>query len=256
MSATSTWSASELLPLWPRPRSAKPGTSTSRVPPSVALVHASGCCADLIERAFERTRRHAFWVAAADDAPPPLPHLRVRVPGGDDGTPPERRACAAGPAAELPVFTTLRVEVRAARATPLQHGVDESYELELTRAGGVLRATTEWGALRGLESFAQLVQWGGSDYRLCGLPLTVKDSPEWQWRGLLLDTARHFLPLEGALLPMLDAMAALKLNVLHLHLTDAHAFPFVRRARAPPSSQTCPCGQRARDTHTRGRANS
>ena len=43
---------------------------------------------------------------------------------------------------------------------------------------------------------------------------------------MLLDTARHFLPLDTGLLPMLDVMEALKLNVLHLHLTDAHAFPF------------------------------
>ena len=117
------------------------------------------------------------------------------------------------------------------QATALQYGVDESYTLELDFGGGVLRAATEWGALRGLESFAQLVQWNGADYRLCGLPLVLNDSPEWQWRGMLLDTSRHFLPLKTALLPMLDAMEALKLNVLYLHLTDAHSFPYGSEVR-------------------------
>ena len=42
--------------------------------------------------------------------------------------------------------------------------------------------------------------------------------------GLLVDTARHFLPVADALLPLLDGMAALKLNVLHWHLTDTQAF--------------------------------
>ncbi|MFD0393630.1 family 20 glycosylhydrolase [Streptomyces nogalater] len=43
--------------------------------------------------------------------------------------------------------------------------------------------------------------------------------PRFRWRGLLLDVARHFMPKEGVL-RYLDLMAAHKLNVLHLHLTD------------------------------------
>jgi hexosaminidase len=47
----------------------------------------------------------------------------------------------------------------------------------------------------------------------------VEDAPRFRWRGLLLDVARHFLPKDGVL-RYLDLMAAHKLNVLHLHLTD------------------------------------
>ncbi|MFJ4533518.1 beta-N-acetylhexosaminidase [Streptomyces nigrescens] len=48
---------------------------------------------------------------------------------------------------------------------------------------------------------------------------TVDDGPRFAWRGMLLDVARHFLPKDGVL-RYLDLLAAHKLNVLHLHLTD------------------------------------
>ncbi|MFE1914006.1 beta-N-acetylhexosaminidase [Streptomyces anandii] len=47
----------------------------------------------------------------------------------------------------------------------------------------------------------------------------VEDAPRFRWRGLMLDVARHFTPKDGVL-RHLDLMAAHKLNVLHLHLTD------------------------------------
>ena len=68
------------------------------------------------------------------------------------------------------------------------------------------------------------MQWDGGRYVLCGLPLTLSDAPLFEWRGMLIDTARHYLPVP-TLLTMLDGMAALKLNTLHWHLTDSQAFP-------------------------------
>ncbi|MFF4955091.1 beta-N-acetylhexosaminidase [Streptomyces chattanoogensis] len=49
--------------------------------------------------------------------------------------------------------------------------------------------------------------------------VVVEDEPRFAWRGMLLDVARHFLPKDGVL-RYLDLLAAHKLNVLHLHLTD------------------------------------
>ncbi|MFI1810122.1 beta-N-acetylhexosaminidase [Streptomyces sp. NPDC020422] len=49
--------------------------------------------------------------------------------------------------------------------------------------------------------------------------LTLADGPRFPWRGLMLDVARHFMPKDDVL-RQLDLMAAHKLNVLHLHLTD------------------------------------
>ncbi|MFG3345655.1 beta-N-acetylhexosaminidase [Streptomyces sp. NPDC048018] len=48
---------------------------------------------------------------------------------------------------------------------------------------------------------------------------TIEDEPRFAWRGLMLDVARHFMPKDDVL-RQLDLMAAHKLNVLHLHLTD------------------------------------
>jgi N-acetyl-beta-hexosaminidase len=56
------------------------------------------------------------------------------------------------------------------------------------------------------------------------VPLTIVDGPRFPYRGLLVDTARHFLPLEF-LLRVVDGLAAVKMNVLHIHFTDDESFP-------------------------------
>ncbi|EOD04016.1 hypothetical protein EMIHUDRAFT_77540, partial [Emiliania huxleyi CCMP1516] len=50
------------------------------------------------------------------------------------------------------------------------------------------------------------------------------------WRGLMLDSARHYLPVE-AITAMLDAMSFNKLNVLHWHISDSQSFPLLTKAR-------------------------
>ena len=220
------WTHEERLPVWPRPRRVSVGSGTAVVQAKAPLFQlaAGGCCKELLEAALRRAERRLSWAQGVE--PLPLPHLRVRATGvREDGTPPERRQCERAPSA---VFGTLSVEVLSSAPSPLQFGADESYTLELAAAGGggVLRARSEWGVLHGLETFTSLVQWDGEQLVLCNLPLTLNDAPEFSWRGLLLDTARHYLPLESAIMPLLDGMAALKLNVLHWHICDASAFPF------------------------------
>lgn len=58
---------------------------------------------------------------------------------------------------------------------------------------------------------------------------TVTDAPRFPWRGALVDTSRHFQPLP-ALYAFVDALAYSKMNVLHWHITDDQAFPFVSAA--------------------------
>lgn len=55
-------------------------------------------------------------------------------------------------------------------------------------------------------------------------PLVIRDAPAYPHRGLMLDTARHFLPV-ATITAAVDAMAMNKMNVLHLHLVDAQSFP-------------------------------
>jgi hexosaminidase len=53
--------------------------------------------------------------------------------------------------------------------------------------------------------------------------VTIRDQPRFRWRGLLIDVARHYQPIE-VLKRNLDAMAAVKLNVFHWHLTENQGF--------------------------------
>ncbi len=98
---------------------------------------------------------------------------------------------------------------------------DESYELVVTPESARLRAPTPYGALRGIETFLQLVEPGEAGFRVPAV--TIRDRPRFPWRGLLIDVARHWIPPE-VLKRNLDGMAAVKLNVLHWHLTEDQGF--------------------------------
>jgi hexosaminidase len=100
-------------------------------------------------------------------------------------------------------------------------GEDESYTLDVTPSGATLKSTTMSGALHGLETFLQLIQPGADGFRVPAVH--IADQPRFAWRGLMLDCSRHFLPLE-VVERNLDAMAAVKLNVFHWHLSDDQGF--------------------------------
>jgi hexosaminidase len=117
-------------------------------------------------------------------------------------------------------------------AAPLQHGVDESYTLEILPTGGAtVTAVTAWGAMRGLETFSQLSWRAGGrgrrrDLLLVAAGVHVQDRPLYPHRGLMLDTGRTYFPVAD-ILRTIDAMAANKMNVFHWHITDSQSFPIV-----------------------------
>jgi hexosaminidase len=125
-----------------------------------------------------------------------------------------------GLAAE-PSVATLQIECQGSGwATPAL-SEDESYTLNVTSGQAVLNARTVVGALRGLETFLQLLEGDGGGYFI---PFTqIQDKPRFPWRGLLIDVCRHWEPIE-VIKRNLDGMAAVKLNVLHLHLTENQGF--------------------------------
>jgi hexosaminidase len=93
---------------------------------------------------------------------------------------------------------------------------DESYQLNITAAKIELTAQQFVGAQRGLETLLQLI---GTDKKI-SLPLvSINDHPRFKWRGLLLDTSRHFFSV-ATIKRQIDAMAAAKYNIFHWHLTD------------------------------------
>lgn len=100
-------------------------------------------------------------------------------------------------------------------------GEDESYTLEITAARATLTAPTPLGALHGLQTFLQLVEPTPGGFAVPAV--TIQDAPRFAWRGLLIDVCRHFIPLD-VMKRNVDGMAALKLNVLHWHLTDDEGF--------------------------------
>ena len=98
---------------------------------------------------------------------------------------------------------------------------DESYTLEVGPGEAILHAPNSLGAMHGLETFLQLPRLEREGW---ALPIvSIEDRPRFPWRGLMIDVARHWQPLE-VIERNLDAMAVVKLNVLHLHLTDDQGF--------------------------------
>jgi len=100
-------------------------------------------------------------------------------------------------------------------------GEDESYSLEVTATSAKLSAPNTLGAMRGLQTFLQLVEATPQGFAVPAV--TIHDQPRFPWRGLMIDVSRHFIPIE-VLKRNLDGMAALKMNVFHWHLSDNQGF--------------------------------
>jgi hexosaminidase len=100
-------------------------------------------------------------------------------------------------------------------------GEDESYTLEVTPDGAKLTAPIPLGAMHGLQTLLQLVDVSPDGF--AAPAVTIQDKPRFPWRGLLIDVGRHFMPME-VLKRNLDGMEAVKMNVLHLHLSDNQGF--------------------------------
>jgi len=108
----------------------------------------------------------------------------------------------------------------------LSMSTDESYELDLLFPNATLTANTAFGALRGLETFSQLVTYSEKSNSYFVVETSVVDIPRYGFRGTLIDTSRHYLPV-NLIFAHIDAMVYNKLNVLIWHMTDDQSFPFV-----------------------------
>jgi hexosaminidase len=116
---------------------------------------------------------------------------------------------------------TLVIRVDHASKPVQELGEDESYVLDVTPSGATLAAANPLGAMHGLETFLQLVEITPTGF--AAPAVHIEDSPRFPWRGLSIDVSRHFISLE-VLKRNIDAMAAVKMNVLHLHLSDDQGF--------------------------------
>ncbi|XP_041375502.1 beta-hexosaminidase subunit beta-like [Gigantopelta aegis] len=112
---------------------------------------------------------------------------------------------------------------------------DESYELKLSSTTQSLTSSSVWGALRGLETFSQIVYRNDVGAYIVN-ETTISDSPRFGYRGIFIDTSLHYIPV-FILLQNLDAMAYNKMNVFHWHITDDTSFPYVSKTFPSLSQQ-------------------
>ena len=110
---------------------------------------------------------------------------------------------------------------------------DESYELVCDKKGVLITAHSYRGIINGIATLRQLMpikcrrnycMFGGFHKFYWGIPsVTIKDAPNFHWRGLMLDPVRHFFSVEETK-RLLDQMALYKLNKFHWHLSDNEGF--------------------------------
>jgi len=142
--------------------------------------------------------------------------LRLTATGGEDGGDAAAIRIELGSGPELDGLPAPR------GLSPLGGDpVDERYMLAIDRDHLVVQAASPTGIARGLTTLVQLVAAAANgDAGEVAVPGgRIVDSPRYAWRGLSLDLARTFLPLD-AVRRVVDLLALYKLNVLHLHLTD------------------------------------
>ena len=80
-----------------------------------------------------------------------------------------------------------------------------------------MSAGSIYGAMYALESFLQLVDMERGEFAAASVE--VFDAPDYPWRGIMVDPGSRFIPV-SLLENTIDTMAAVKMNVMHIHLTD------------------------------------
>uniref|UniRef100_A0A0D6R4V9 Beta-hexosaminidase n=1 Tax=Araucaria cunninghamii TaxID=56994 RepID=A0A0D6R4V9_ARACU len=205
----STVSSSNEAPyLWPMPKEWSNGNVTITVDPNFVLVtQGDGSNSSLIRNAFERYKtiiltHHVKFahLNRAQNAEYDISKLIISVSSPDE---------------------------------TLQLGIDESYSLSVPVdtghsivQGALLEAKTVYGALRGLETFSQLCifNFTTKSVEISNAPWFIQDEPRFAFRGLLIDTGRHYQPVE-VIKQIIDSMSYAKFNVLHWHIVDEESFP-------------------------------
>ena len=116
---------------------------------------------------------------------------------------------------------TATIQISFDRVSSLNIEEKESYTLDIRNSKVLINASTDVGALRALETLLQLTNHDNEGFYFPGV--SIKDEPRFVWRGLMIDVSRHFQPVD-VIKRNLDAMAAVKMNVFHWHLTDDQGF--------------------------------
>jgi hexosaminidase len=191
----------------------------------------------------------------------PLPATIVPEPGSFTIGNGQRIGYAADDAGAAEAARLLAAQIRTQRgltltasagAAPIRFVRDaaiagaEAYRLTVDAHGVTIAASGDAGLVYGAMTLAQLASPDDALGKPVRIAATrIDDAPRFGWRGLMIDVARHFQPIDE-LYKIVDQMVAVKLNVLHLHLTDDQGWRFeVKRYpklteigawRTPPST--------------------
>jgi len=103
------------------------------------------------------------------------------------------------------------------RIDPSVHG-DEAYRLDVTRKRVTIEAADSRGLFWGVQTFRQLLPLQ-HEVPPAIPAVSIEDAPHYPWRGVMLDTARHFYPVDF-IKQQIDLMSYYKFDVFHWHLTD------------------------------------
>lgn len=207
-SSTNTNTDESVTYIWPMPKQSSNGNMTIAVDPELALVmQGNGCYSSLVRDAFTRYKQIIL-----------THHVKFSNQSGTRQTRYD--------------IGRLIVTVSSADET-LQLGTDESYSLYVPAhiegsiiQDAMLEAKTVYGALRGLETFSQLCVFNfmTKNVEISNAPWVIQDEPRFGFRGLLIDTSRHYQPVE-IIKQIIESMSYAKLNVLHWHIIDEESFP-------------------------------
>lgn len=193
--------------LMPMPSQVQAGEGALAVTPQFS-VKLTGYSEPRLERAVQRFYRDLNWRTGV----PFTAMARQDAPKG------KAKAAAKERAGDAP---TLEVHTGKASAAIQDPGEDESYTLTVTAAGAKIEAANPLGAMHGLQTLLQMATQGKDGAVIPAA--TIHDTPRFGWRGLMLDVSRHFMPV-AVVERNLDGMAAVKMNVLHWHLSDDQGF--------------------------------
>ncbi|XP_063709245.1 chitooligosaccharidolytic beta-N-acetylglucosaminidase-like [Culicoides brevitarsis] len=130
----------------------------------------------------------------------------------------------------VPVYINLHI---SSSSSDLNYETNESYELRITKKDFVIVtifAESFYGARNGLETLSQLIVFDDiHNDLLIPSEVEIHDAPTYKHRGVILDTSRSYFPVD-AIKRTIDALAMVKMNTFHWHITDSHSFPILLKS--------------------------
>lgn len=116
----------------------------------------------------------------------------------------------------------------------------EHYTLSIDKHGIRIEGATEQAVFEGIQTLCQwmLTKAQHTDKGLCVAPVSIDDTPRYGYRAMMLDPARHFLPLADVK-RFVDEMARYKFNILQMHLADDQGWRLEIKSH-PELTASCP----------------